>query len=102
MNPISPFVSEQRAAPGFGQARRKEFSMQKRSGTIIVLSMIALAAMGILGSCSRAGESRSGHPPLPEESAMTIEAQQPPAPVTIPAIDTAAPQVFDTATFGLG
>lgn len=76
--------------------------MQCKGGTMVVLSIMALAAMGILGSCSRTGESRSGHPPLPEESAMTIEAQQPPAPVTIPAIDTAAPQVFDTATFGLG
>jgi len=76
--------------------------MQRKRGTMIVLSMMALAAMGILGSCSRTGESPSSHTRLPEESAMTIEAQRTPATVTIPSIDAAAPHAVDTATFGLG
>jgi hypothetical protein len=33
---------------------------------------------------------------------MKPESQTMPSPGTIPPIDTAAPQVFDTATFGLG
>lgn len=33
---------------------------------------------------------------------MTLESQNMPSPGTIPPIDAAAPQTFDTATFGLG
>lgn len=33
---------------------------------------------------------------------MTLESQNRPSPGTIPPIDAAAPQTFDTATFGLG
>jgi hypothetical protein len=39
---------------------------------------------------------------LPEESVMKLASQNIPSPGTIPPIDAAAPQTFDTATFGLG
>jgi len=76
--------------------------MQNRSGTLVVWSMIILGALGLGGSCSRSGESGSSHTPLAEESAMKIEPQHVASPGTMPPIDTAAPHVFDTATFGLG
>jgi hypothetical protein len=39
---------------------------------------------------------------LPKESVMKLASQNIPSPGTIPPIDAAAPQTFDTATFGLG
>ena len=76
--------------------------MKNRGGTLVVWSIIVLGALGLGGSCSRSGESRSSHPPLAKESAMKIESQHVASPGTLPPIDTAAPHVFDTATFGLG
>lgn len=76
--------------------------MQNRRRTLVVWSIIVLGTLGLGGSCSRSGESRSSHPPLAEESTMKIESQQVASPGTIPPIDTAAPHVFETATFGLG
>lgn len=76
--------------------------MQKKMDAIIVLTVVALSTVVLMGSCSRTGESRSGHKPLPEESAMTLESKNAPSQGTIPPIDAAAPPVFDTATFGLG
>jgi len=76
--------------------------MQNRRGTLVVWSIIALGALGLGVSCSRAGESRSGLPPTAEESTMKIESQHEASPRTMPPIDTAASPVFDTATFGLG
>jgi hypothetical protein len=99
---ISQPVSKQRAAPGFRQAFMKELAMQNRSGTLFVWSIIVLGAVGLGGSCSRSGESGSSHTPLAEESAMKIQSQHVASPGTMPLIDTTAPHVFGTATFGLG
>ena len=76
--------------------------MRKTMNASIILTVVALSAALLMGACSRAGESSSGRHPLPEESVMTLESQNMPSPGTIPPIDAAAPQTFDTATFGLG
>ena len=76
--------------------------MRKIGGAIIVLTVTVASAAIVMASCSRSGESNAGRHPLPKESVMKLTAQNMPAPGTIPPIDAAAPQTFDTATFGLG
>jgi hypothetical protein len=76
--------------------------MPKMLGTIIVLTVAVASAAIVMASCSRSGESNADRHPLPEESVMKLASQKIPSPGTIPPIDAAAPQTFDTATFGLG
>ncbi|MCB2167657.1 MAG: hypothetical protein KQI78_08350 [Deltaproteobacteria bacterium] len=76
--------------------------MRNMLGAIIVLTVTAASAAIVMASCSRSGESNAGRHPLPKEPVMKLTAQNMPSPGTIPPIDTAAPQIFDTATFGLG
>ena len=76
--------------------------MPKMLGAIIALTVAVTSAAIMMASCSRTGESNAGRHPLPEESVMKLASQNIPSPGTIPPIDAAAPQIFDTATFGLG
>jgi hypothetical protein len=68
---------------------------------VIVWSVMALGAILIIG-CSRTGESEAHRPFVQEASAMKSEAHTIPSFDVIPPIDAAAPQTFETATFGLG
>ena len=76
--------------------------MRKMLGTIIILTVAVSSAAIVMASCSRTGESNADRHPLPKEPVMKFAAQNMPSPGTIPPIDAAAPQIFDTATFGLG
>jgi hypothetical protein len=76
--------------------------MQKKMNAMMAWTVLALSVAILMGSCSRSGESRSSRHPLSEETAMQRESQTISSPGTIPPIDAAAPQIFDTATFGLG
>ena len=76
--------------------------MRNMLGAIIVLTVTVASAAIVAASCSRSGESNADRHPLPKEPAMKLTAQNMSSPGTIPPIDAAAPQTFDTATFGLG
>ena len=65
-----------------------------RAGTIVLLfTLVLLPAAFLQNRAAVAGERRS---------AMQTPEQVEQIPVTIPAIDQAAPAAFATATFGLG
>jgi hypothetical protein len=76
--------------------------MRKIVGAIMALTIAVSSTAIVTASCSRAGEPNAGRHPLSEETLMKPESQTMPSPGMIPPIDTAAPQAFDTATFGLG
>ena len=76
--------------------------MNRTHTTILAGGILLLGMALIVIGCSRTGEHEAGRSTLEEESAMKPENPTLPSPAARPAIDAAAPQTFDTATFGLG
>jgi hypothetical protein len=76
--------------------------MKRKRAAILTGGILALGMALIVIGCSRTGEHEAGRSPIEEESAMKPENHTLPSPAAQPAIDAAAPQTFDTATFGLG
>lgn len=65
--------------------------------------LIALCAWLLLGeACTRNDRSEPGLKTDSQESAMSAEVHKVITPGKIPPIDAAAPETFETATFGLG
>jgi hypothetical protein len=76
--------------------------MKRKRAAILTGGILALGMALIVIGCSRTGEREAGRNTIEEESAMKPENRTLPSPAARPAIDAAAPQTFDTATFGLG
>jgi hypothetical protein len=70
--------------------------------TLVYFGILALGLLLTPVGCSRTIEPESQLPAEQKETAMPPESQMRPTIATIPPIDAAAPQTFDTATFGLG
>lgn len=76
--------------------------MVRKCAAILVGGALLLGVVLLASSCSRTGEPGSRRNIGEEESAMKPEAQAALSPGDIPPIDAAAPENFETATFGLG
>ena len=68
----------------------------------LVWGSVVLCTMLWIGSCAPSEEYEAAPPSLPKEADMQDQLQTVPSPTATPPIDAAAPQAFDTATFGLG
>ena len=76
--------------------------MNRTHTTILAGGILLLGMALIVIGCSRTGEREAGRNTLEEESAMKPENRTLSSTDVLPPIDAAAPQTFDTATFGLG
>ena len=76
--------------------------MERRDAIIWLGWVFLLGAVLIANGCSRTGEPGSQRTAAGEESTMKTETPTRLSPGEIPPIDAAAPETFETATFGLG
>ena len=76
--------------------------MKRKHAALLAGRLLLLGMVLIVSGCPRTGEPETGRNTLGEESAMKPQNPTLPSTDALPAIDAAAPQTFDTATFGLG
>jgi hypothetical protein len=96
--PVSRLTRSHRSCQPFG----KDDVMPKSRITTFVGGVSVLALALFAAGCSRSVETTTNHPADLEEIDMKSETRSTPLPGKIPPIDAAAPQTFETATFGLG
>jgi len=76
--------------------------MKKRCCTGATWCLCLLSMLLVLWACSPTMDSRAGHESKKTEKDMNLAYKIAPESPAIPAIDAAAPSVFETASFGLG
>ena len=76
--------------------------METKRTVILAGGILLLGMVLVVSGCSRTGEPAAGRSAPREESVMKSKNSTLPSTGTLPAIDAAAPQPFDTATFGMG
>lgn len=68
----------------------------------LIHKAIAFSLMLLLGACTQNEALPNHQQPNAKEASMNYSQNQRTTPAAIPAIDAAAPTLFETATFGLG
>jgi hypothetical protein len=76
--------------------------MPKSPATAYLGGIAALAVILFAASCSESMDSATRSPEGTDEMDMQSDARSAALNKKIPPIDTAAPPIFETATFGLG
>lgn len=76
--------------------------MKKKCCATHLSCLFFLGMLSFLWACSPTMDSQAGHESKTTEAAMTLAHKNETPSPSIPPIDTSAPAVFETASFGLG
>ena len=76
--------------------------MKKRGCTSGKGCLLLIGILSLLLACSPTMDTQAGQDSKTREADMNLAYQIKTDPLSIPAIDAAAPAVFETASFGLG
>ena len=76
--------------------------MKKRNGMDAIWCLFLMGGLFFLWACSPSMDTPASHESKKMEANMNLAYQIETDPLTIPAIDAAAPAIVETASFGLG